>query len=70
MPEPTDFAGAWIVEYADIPAHFTLLEWRQQRAADQRAREARRAQRRARVRVVVSFGRRTRRAGQRSVRRG
>ena len=49
MPEPTDFPGAWMVEHADVPTHLTLTQWRQQRAANQRAarqdaREARRAQ--------------------------
>ena len=75
MPEPTDFVGAWMVEHADVPAHLTLAQWRQQRAADQRAalqraREARRAQRRVRVRAVLRLGRRIPRAGQRQVRHG
>ena len=75
MPEPTDFPGAWMVEHADVPTHLTLTQWRQQRAANQRAarqdaREARRAQRRARIRAVLGFGCRTEGAKQRQVRHG
>ena len=75
MRESIDFTGAFVVEHADIPPHLTLAEWRQQRAAErhaalQRAREARRAQRRVRVRAVLRLGRRIPRAGQRQVRHG
>ena len=75
MREPIDFAGAWMLGHAEIPAHLTLAEWSQQRAAErraalQRAGEARTARRRARVRAVLRLGRRIPCAGRRPVRHG
>ena len=37
MREPIDFAGALLVEHADIAPDLTIAQWRQARAREQRA---------------------------------
>ena len=70
MREPIDFAGAFLVEHADITPELTIAQWRQacarkQRAAREHARRARRAQRRARMQALLSVAH-----GPRKVRHG
>jgi hypothetical protein len=47
MREPIDFAGAFLVEHADIPPELTIARWREARAPEQRAagEQARRGRR-------------------------
>jgi hypothetical protein len=60
MREPIDFAGAFLVEHADIAPELTIAQWRQARARQRRAarEHARRgsgaARRRARLRALLT----------------
>jgi hypothetical protein len=36
--EPATFARAILLEAADIPAHMTIAQWREQKRAEERAR--------------------------------
>ena len=50
MREPIDFAGAFLVEHADIAPQFTIAQWRQARARERRTARQRAARPRRRRR--------------------
>lgn len=56
LPEPVTFAGAFAYEHTDVPPGQTLIEWRRERAAQAwAAKDARRAERRRRLRTRLSL---------------
>jgi hypothetical protein len=59
MREPSDFAGAFLVEHADIAPELTIAQWRQAQARERQAareqtRQAQAARHRARLRALLT----------------
>jgi hypothetical protein len=59
MREPIDFAGAFLVEHADIAPKLTIAQWRQAHAGERQAsreqtRRARAASHPARLRALLT----------------